>query len=200
MPYSKEYKICFVHIPKTAGTTIEKSLNLLNAESLYSERKFVNKNVTAQHFNYEELKEVLGDTLDQYQIFTVVRNPFDRIVSEYHHVIHNDWATEYKNLSFDEFVKKSIFTDVETRIRIFDAHIEPQTYFIKGCENIKVFKYENLEECFNWIRQIVGDNISFGHERKSERRPYNEYYKNSDTIKLVSEFYKEDLERFSYSF
>ena len=58
----------------------------------------------------------------------------------------------------------------------------------------------NLEECFNWIRQIVGDNISFGHERKSERKPYNEYFQNPETIKLVSEFYKEDLERFSYSF
>ena len=81
---SYDKKFIFIHINKTAGSSIEQALNS------YGEKRIVPKNNTdfkmskqSQHFNYKEYREFLGADYDDYFKFTVIRNPFDRIVSYY---------------------------------------------------------------------------------------------------------------------
>lgn len=174
---------------------------MLNNDSLFSERKYPGKLTTAQHFTLREIQEVMGSELNNFQLFAVVRNPFDRIVSEFNHIQHNDWATAYKNLNFDEFVDKALNTDVDERIRIFDAHMETQSSFLQSSNNtsIKVFKYEQLDLAFDWINQTTGNQFEFGHERKSTRCHYSTYYHTSSTVQKIVDFYREDFEQFEYS-
>ncbi len=138
--------------------------------------------------------------LDEYAFFSIVRNPFDRMVSEYFHIKNNDWATEYKNLSFDNFVVKSINTEIEKRIKIFDAHIEPQYNFVKSKRFIKIFKYEKLKEAFNWIEKKVKKRLIFGHERKTNRGCYQCFFTSQEVKTLMFDFYKDDFCKFNYSF
>lgn len=173
---------------------------MLNTDCLFSERKYIGKDTTAQHFNLKEIEELLDSEIENYKLFTIVRNPFDRMVSEYNHIQYNDWATEYKNLSFDDFVFKSLDTDIKERIRIFDAHLETQTSFIEGknASKVKIFKYEQLDKVFNWLRKETGENLTFGHERKSSRKPYRLYFNKESTIQKIREFYYKDFISFDY--
>ena len=69
--YIKNPKSTFIHIPKTGGTSI--STWLKNAYG-------VNYNKGFKHASYEEMKRTFGDLGFTY---TVVRNPWDRVVSAY---------------------------------------------------------------------------------------------------------------------
>ena len=81
-----EQAVTFLHIPKTAGTTIETWLNDSGKyqQILFSQKKLEGMLVTPQHLGYHTLTE-LTKTLNrplEYK-FAVVRNPFERIVSEF---------------------------------------------------------------------------------------------------------------------
>ena len=76
---NNEQAITFLHIPKTAGTTIESWLNETGKyqQILFSQKKLEDMLVTPQHLGYHTLTE-LTKTLNRpfnYK-FAVVRNPF----------------------------------------------------------------------------------------------------------------------------
>jgi hypothetical protein len=91
MPVSHSHKTIFVHIPKTAGTSIEAVLGMhgdkhdigvvpyfnqaLDHEHLYGRQM--------QHMTAQAIRTVLNNDVlfDSYFKFTVVRNPWDRLVS-----------------------------------------------------------------------------------------------------------------------
>ena len=83
---SYDKKFIFVHINKTAGTSMEKALADYGVKKLEekSDLKFELNYNQSQHFNCDEYKKYLGSEYDDYFKFTVVRNPFDRVVSYYY--------------------------------------------------------------------------------------------------------------------
>lgn len=199
MPFCKQYNLCFIHIPKTAGTTIERALNIdINYENLLYLDKYENYDVCPQHFYINEIQQI--NNLSTYDIFTVVRNPFDRLVSEYHHYNKNWWARKYHNLPFKRFVEICLSIPEKERRYAFDGHLELQTNYIADSSlNINIFKYENIQEAFDWINLKVNQKLCFTHERKSCRNPYRDYYTNY-TKDIVKKFYQKDLEKFNYTF
>ena len=67
--------LIFIHIPRTGGTSIEKSFGL----TLGNEEK---------HLSAAELREKAGpEKWAQSFVFSFVRNPWDRIISLYHHTL-----------------------------------------------------------------------------------------------------------------
>ena len=89
MPISHEDKIIFVHIPKTGGASIEKSLGIFgndnngnlepNFEILYGQTK----DKILQHLKIEEIKKLKKKEFETFKLVSFVRNPYDRIISEY---------------------------------------------------------------------------------------------------------------------
>lgn len=77
---SHTWNFIFVHIPKTGGTSISSVLKphgtVLSGESNHHSMYY--KHATAQY-----MKTVLGDTFEDYLSFSVVRNPYDWLVSNY---------------------------------------------------------------------------------------------------------------------
>jgi len=69
----KNKKIIFVHIPRTGGCSIENHFNFKASDTW--------KPDTAQHLTLQEYSEHFD--IDKYFKFTVVRNPWDRIISWY---------------------------------------------------------------------------------------------------------------------
>ena len=84
----KSENLVFLHIPKNAGTTIED----IGKENGYNWGRFDKKNLKNIPFNqncsywHAPPKNLSKDYYNINPSFTVVRNPYDRIVSEYNYI------------------------------------------------------------------------------------------------------------------
>ena len=106
MIYDK-YKCIHIHIPKTAGTSITKALH---------GKDFVlfdtNKKIWRQHATALETREHYGkEKWDSYFKFSIVRNPFDRLVSAYNWLCQDMKPCEFRDrMLFKSFIfRKGIF-------------------------------------------------------------------------------------------
>ena len=65
----------------------------------------------------------------------------------------------------------------------------------------KIFRFENFKKIPYEINKLSGNNykINLWHLRKSNHSNYRDYYV-EETRKMVFELYKDDFERFNYSF
>jgi hypothetical protein len=90
--YIENKKIIFLHIPKTGGSSIE----MLLGKEFNISNTYLRHNTFSQIFNKMEDK-----SLNKYIIFTILRDPFERIVSTYNHGIR---ANILKQQSFQEYV------------------------------------------------------------------------------------------------
>ena len=62
-----------------------------------------------------------------------------------------------------------------------------------------VGRHENLAEDFQKVCRIVGIQEELPHENQTEHRQYRHYY-TAEARALVERIYREDLDRFGYSF
>ena len=90
MPYfhNKDVNLLFIHIPKTGGTSISdyfvKKYNIpLNELSFAGFNIANNINVPTDHFTYKNIyiDYLLNLDLSNLKILTVVRNPYERLIS-----------------------------------------------------------------------------------------------------------------------
>jgi hypothetical protein len=224
MPISYKHRIIFVHIPKCAGSSVQRLIDVntidelcfqdIKKTSIYvNPKKFSVDDVvrlthrTAYHYTYSELKKLLPFYfLKNFFVFSVVRNPYSRIVSEYHYLLYqasiNKAINSYVPESFQSFLTKLDHTESD-RIQMFEGHLEPQVSFLTDGEhistNIKIYRYENLAECFAEIKQKTNGTVDY-HTRKSHiDKPYQEYY-TQELQDKVYKFYKEDFDKFNYGY
>lgn len=214
MPISHKHRAIFVHIPKTAGTSVENTLGIKDINDLYNAGKtndilkVVNtdclsskeyRNIllkSPQHYTLQELKKIIdAAAFNDYLKFSIVRNPYDRFVSEYK---HND---QFNFLSFDEFTDYAMSLTAVERNWFFDGHLETQTNFLgeNGCigQSIKIFKFEELRVLKKFMAELTGV-IDFPHKLKSKNAmPFISFYTNK-TENMIYEFYKDDFVNFSY--
>lgn len=213
MPISHDKKLIFAHVPKCMGSSIEKALNIQELDLFYSQYKckdslpgILNEfsgiekikvaATTPQHLTLSQLRKVLPFYND-YTKFSVVRNPYDRLVSDYHYTqnIKYNIFRYFKNITFNEFVKRVFNLSEIDRHITFDSHFSTQASFLYSDGELlcdKLFKYENPNEVFQWL------DVQPQHELKStDRKHYSEYY-NTETKDIVRYFYQKDFELFSY--
>jgi hypothetical protein len=133
--------ILFIHIPKSAGSSIERIGTKLGWVESFSVRGKHIKDLsfyksTLQHLHAEPLQKIFD--LDKFDVvFAVVRHPFYRLKSEYY------WQKSQKitNLNVDEWVADT-FERYASNSYIYDNHIRPQVDFIPEIKGVKVFKLE----------------------------------------------------------
>ncbi len=203
MPIFHKNKLCFIHIPKTAGTSIFEYLKVnepAGTELLhtYNGIRNIKTGKTPQHFTYLELCEEIKN-LNEYNIFTVVRNPYTRIVSQYF------WGQKYlkhiykKFLTFDDFINQSFQIPSKKRIPLFDGHLEPQINYIKECNKINIFYYEQLEVLNMWLKQNFNFKGELPHLNVAESKTnIKQLISTPNTITRIQEFYSKDFLTFNY--
>lgn len=217
MPIIHSLKVIFIHIPKAGGTSIE---NLICDFPLYR-YKLVNKynwygNIKNDHIKYEldhstmaYLKNNCKYFDNTYFSFSVVRNPYARLVSEYHYCKFK-YSRYIKNLNnFKEFVFeiKDKFNDIlkeKEKNHLYVSHYLPQYIFTHNYRKLqivdKVYKLENLKN--DWIEICKKLNIEkelIKIEKNSTDFSYNyEDYYTEELKEIVYELYKDDFEIFSY--
>ncbi|MCV3392122.1 sulfotransferase family protein [Campylobacter sp. IFREMER_LSEM_CL2101] len=191
--FQKKYNCIFIHVPKAAGTSIEKAI--------YETDKWLTGHAKAKDYNQVEFQKFFS--------FGFVRNPYDRIVSAFHYLkngggsdIDAQWAKEnlscYKN--FHDFVLDLKNKQIQEKILSW-MHFEPQYRFL--CDNEKnimvnfVGKVENIQEDFNYIITMLQINRKLSHANKNTHLHYTNYYTH-ETYKIIRELYKDDFELFDY--
>lgn len=211
---SHKHKCIFIHIPKCAGSSINKFLaegNVLdwstpNYDLLYGwcpERK-----IHLQHATSKQLIEtnlITQENWDSYFKFTFVRNPWDRAYSDYL------WIKSDRRLkgSFHDYIAKQgkfekVLTDNSNKSYRGD-HSLLQTDFYTPDGQFQmdfVGRFENLQEDFAYVKAQLG--ISDGiikHEKKNTIRAehYSSFYTSSK--KRVADIkFEKDIQLLNYSY
>lgn len=215
MPISRQFKTIFVHIPRVAGTSVEKYLGMGSLDQLFSFdkiklTKWASKfpedsnaqSKTPQHLTALELKSIIPENIfNSFYKFSVVRNPLDRMISEYLHIrdTSQPYATQFKKIPLNDFVKKGLELPESERIYTFDGHLETQYSYLYD-ENgellvDKVFKLEEFDECKLFLKSLTGiENFPHARSVGTIQQTFSQY-----SIDLIKDFYKKDFETFDYN-
>ena len=180
----------FIHIPKTGGTSIVNALGLSSGK-VKKHGKY-GKGGGRYRGGHDILCEYVPNT------FTVVRNPFDRLVSSFCYAKTKN-SFHYKEHPYYEYIADCDFERFVEILPEFEGmfQLRPQSDYIYDDKNNllvdHVLRYETLQKDFNkfW-------DIKLPHLNKSDRhKDWRKYY-NENTIKPVYEFYKRDFKNFNY--
>ena len=215
MPVSHAHRTIFVHIPKTAGTSIEAALGMHGLKSDVGVKPYFNQALDrehlygrdAQHLTAEGLKAELEGLYDRYFKFTVVRNPWDRLVSTCAW-LDQKWfkGEELLSAEFERIVRQlyAASRDPKTAQALLQStHFKPQCLYIvdrQGRAMVDyVARYEKLAEDWASICSRLNLDIALPGRMKSHHRPYQDYYRD-ETRAMIGEVYARDASMFGYAF
>jgi hypothetical protein len=221
MPIDRKAKVIFVHIPKTAGTSIELSLSLggdwreENVSTFFGQitsQSLLQKHLSSnfmQHLRLREIQDLLGDEFFDYEIFTVVRHPWTRLLSSFRRkdpdlCAYVRWRSrqDLEDASLSEYLKVARW--------VRHPHLNSQASFLKpsGSEvsikdvlkRIRIFKFEQLSLLEDWLSLKYKKSIQlFRHQVAVSPLPAI----NNDELMWLRrqcfELYKSDYRLFGYT-
>ena len=191
-----ERRILFIHVPKAAGSSIEKQFRTSGWKMDYYNVCANPYEPALQHLTYRELSEMIAD-LDDIPSFSVVRNPFKRMVSEWRWQVNIMRNTD---VDFPNFVRR-VQVSLKTSKTYWDNHWRPQTDFISDKVD-DVIKMEQLDESFERfaIEQDLGfTSLPKSNKSKTRFGAFPKLSVNDETIDRIREIYRDDFERLEYS-
>lgn len=189
-------KFIFVHINKTGGTSVSKNIKKYVSFSPHKHemmfRKMPNNFVNKSDGNlYNQCRFPFED----YFKFTFVRNPYDRIVSNYCYA-NQKWGLPCTNF-------KDYLTNYLPNFSRKLIHLNQYDWISDFKNNIRVDfvgLFENLQEDFSIICDKIGiPHQELPHINATEHKHYTEYY-DEETKEIVAEKYAKDIEYFGYKF
>jgi hypothetical protein len=215
---SKQHRCIFIHIPKTAGTSIEKKLghfevlerdsqdhrtfreiepfawhqlgSLLDRKDPYLAKKWRNSLKGMPHPSPREFHD--------FYKFSIVRNPWARAYSWYRNVIRDDF--HLKSLGID---KDCTLSDFLRRLPDQWA-LRPQLFWLRdskgGISLDFIGKFENLGEDFGIVAEKLGlSDPELPHLIKGDRATYVDAF-DDDSRERVRQRYAEEIDLFGYRF
>ena len=203
----------FVHIPKTGGTSIERYMASHGQVCLATKRVTGFSRVTPQHMERETLEAYIPAAFYD-QGFAILRDPLERLQSEFRHQIRlsKAWPRLLSELHWlgklnrrdlsgngSEFVRlrdfdgwtKAVLTRCNSDPFICDNHIRPQADFILPGHRLFDFA-AGLDQVARWIDRaagIAGNATPVPHEKRSEKKPIEVSEK---TRRRIAAFYRQD--------
>lgn len=185
MRYLPEHRITFIHNPKTAGTSI----------STWLDDNFKTV-VGRKHGSSKEVKEFFPDTVFT---FGVVRNPWSRLASWYYFANHHN-QTFYDWLLYRIEPRGTGLTFNPEIAWSFNWYnlATPQSDWLGDDINL-VLKFENLQEDFAQVKNILTCDAELPIMNNNEAYDYRKLY-NNDLVELVRDIYIKDVIRYNYDF
>ena len=169
---NEKEKFIFLHIPKTGGTSINDAVM----------KELGTRTTNFRHYNLRR-HGLLKEEADQYTIFSVIRNPFDRVVSSYEHFLISAYGGCEKTYPFYEYVRNidryfegelEVNTDYsknktrllyraldkQGRILLDSQHIEKLSWWTETTDgkqaHCNFLRFENLNNQWNIFKSNIG--------------------------------------------
>ncbi len=173
----------FIHIPKTGGLSIAKIIDL-NDSIFY-----------CGHNRAADIKS-----------FSIVRNPYDRLVSAYFYLIDkkridnpNDKVSRELLLRYKSFKDFVLHLESDSLVKKI-IHLYPMSFFV--CDDQKniivdtILKFEDRQaiEKFLWENGAIGSDVK---ENTSTHKPY-EFYLDQEVVREINRIYYYDFILFDY--
>jgi hypothetical protein len=214
MIISRGRKYIFVHIPKTGGTAMATALEgramrddiMLGDTPKARKRRGRVKDAETRGrlWKHSTLADIDGllrpEEIAGMFVFTLVRNPWDRMVSYYH------WLREQsfdhpsvhlaRALDFSSFIRAPAIAQ-SLRSHPYGDYVTDAT----GQERAALFiRLEHFDTDAAPLWQHLGFRLDLPMVNRSERtRDYRHYYSDDDSAR-VAEFCARDIEKFGYRF
>jgi chondroitin 4-sulfotransferase 11 len=203
MLVNKDQNFLFVHIQKTAGTSItHELLDVVGTEHLY--------------YPHSLLKHVpLTPSYRDMFVFGFVRNPWDRLVSWYNMSLKKGPINSFHKYTLDNSNNFSEFMRcLEVVEEEMDGYISNSIYYkslkFNQIEYLSdandqvlakfIGRFESLQDDMNLLSQLL--QIPFKPLKMINNNLHNDYrmyYKDKD-IEWVAKTYEKDINYFNYSF
>jgi hypothetical protein len=210
MPYfnTGSHNLLLLHIPKTGGTSLEtyfsKKFNIpLGTSSLYGtlphhlRNKLSLRAVSMQHLVLRTIRRhprFFRVTLANLQIITIVRNPYNRMMSDlfYFRLVHKDSTQDEVYRAMLRFIRHP---------NQFDNHTLPQWQFLvdennRIPNNIKILHTETLTSEMHQLGHTDFD-LLLNASTKTQKDYL--HYLNAKSIILINSLFKRDFELFGYN-
>ena len=143
-----------------------------------------------QHSTIQELSTKI-DLASTKKIFAIVRNPFQKLVSEFLFLSPDAHSGNLEQVrgKFTEFVEKICNGSLSC-----DNHEKRQYEFLVGTsgeidKRIQIYRFENLKAIFPYL---------VCHNKTESRYAYKDFYTEKSKA-LALEYYRKDFELFGYS-
>jgi hypothetical protein len=198
---SLQKRFLFVHIPKTAGNSIQIALRDYSEDELVALRKeqdgverfgLRNPNYKVKkHSTLAEYRDALGEAqFGELYKFTCVRNPWDRMVSYY--FTPTQKASEWNRKKFRKVISKAV--SVADYLRLDRGEEDP-------FENVDyIMRFENLASDFRTVCEAVSISpTTLPQYNRSSREHYSKYY-DDELREFVRTRFVAEIERFGYTF
>ncbi len=219
---SHQHKCIFVHIPKTAGTSIEYALGhfekrqrlnqdhrsirmiepltyhaILNKENLVELKMRAWHNYRRQHVNPNNTNTVNRAQYNEYFKFTIVRNPWDRLYSLFF-ARSRAWGYEIDQSDLRGSFRKFVGTYHRQRILRSQMHILKN---FRGDVPVDyIGRFEDLPRIFQDISNRLSIKVEFPHLLdRGPRASYRDVY-DDEMRETVRELYKDDIDYLGYEF
>lgn len=184
-------KCAFVHIPKTGGQSITKMLE---------EAELGCKHEGSFELDHLTMSAILERVnLNSYFKFAIVRNPLDRLVSEYHFSKrYRPYLPNTDHYRFSRYVRAISKLDINGLPHNMVNHLYKQKDFLYKDNNLLVDyvgRFETLKESIDYVSKKLNIKLTLPHVNKSCRKCVDF---DSKTLELVRNLYKEDYEIFGY--
>ena len=171
-------KVMWFDNPKCASTTIKSNLDL-------------------------EWSHILPKNHREYFKFVFVRNPYDRMVSNWKMFTTTPFALRkiksYQNHLVEDIERISFKEFVNLTDHIDNHHWDEQYYFIRSKPDF-IGRFENFQEDFNELCDKLGtQHQQLPVTNKTKHKHYTEYY-DDETRQIVAEKYAKDIAMFGYDF
>ncbi|MGE7636131.1 sulfotransferase family 2 domain-containing protein [Bacillus paramycoides] len=180
--------LIYLHIPKTGGTTLK---NIIKRQYhpkevwFHMEKDMIPK--MEKRGNVDQLKCVGGHCWyglheyfeKQFQYFTMLRNPIDRVISEYYYILrrpnHNAYP-QIKNMTLMEFIQNFSLKSSNQQTRRISGSIHnpnldhaktnlKNDFVVAGLSEMFDDSIFLMKKAFNW------QDISYSKENVTQKRP-----------------------------
>lgn len=197
-----QLKFIFIDICKTAGTSINIVLYAYILEHFgyycYGKHHSI-KNITG---DFDFCTNITPEQLNTYFKFTIVRNPWDRMVSLWFWGISKEYPPSFREFIYN--IRDGVYTEYN-RLR----YIQMLDWITDDAGNLKVDfigRYENLQQDFDTICSKIGLPplqlvcINTAKDRAGIDRTHYSVYYDEELKNIVAELFKKDIDYFGYIF
>ena len=205
----------YIHIPRTGGTMMR----------VWAERHVPDFTESATNRHWK-LNQPRSNNPDLGRIFTIVRNPYARLVSQFHWIGQN--AQKRIAQKSERYTEQSILDDireVKSYEQGFDRYIrklynkdykeiwfdkwryetdwtrgDTQASWLSGEKIDCIIKLENINQQFHIIQNLLDCHEPFIDALNPSKHDHYSTYYTPDTRDMAAAMFRDDFELFGYSY